>query len=531
MRKLVECVPNFSEGRRPEVIDAITNEIRDLSGVFLLGKEMDADHNRAVITIVGEPEAVKEAMFRMMKKASELIDLTIHTGEHPRMGATDVVPFIPVENISMEECVQLAQELGQRVGNELQIPVYLYEKATTRPERKNLANVRRGQFEGLREEIGINPDRVPDYGPHRIHPTAGATAIGARFFLIAYNVNLHSQDLALAKRITKKIRESSGGFPCVKALGFELKEKNIVQVSMNMTNYTVTSLATVYAAIQEEAEKAGVSVLESELIGFVPCEALTDVAIEFLKLRNFENNQILENRVAQVVEEPTPAPSQEGNIPTPAPSQEGKEPHLFPNEDFPEAFASGNPTPGGGSASALAGTLAGALARMVCNLTIGKKKYQDVAAEVSAVQEQARQLQNRLGALIEEDSQAYSTVLSAFRLPKKTDEEKATRKTAIQDALKIAAGTPLETMKNALEVLKLTKILAEKANPNAITDLGCAIHLANAAIAGAELNVRINLGSITDHEFTKRVEAEIAQIRKAAKEFSQQVLTIVESKI
>jgi glutamate formiminotransferase/formiminotetrahydrofolate cyclodeaminase len=516
MRKLVECVPNFSEGRRPEVIEAIVNEIRNLSGVFLLGKEMDADHNRAVITIVGEPEAVKEAMFRMIKKASERIDLTIHTGEHPRIGATDVVPFIPIENMTMEGCVQLARELGQQVGDELQIPVYLYEAAATRPERKNLANVRKGQFEGLRKEIGINPDRVPDYGPAHIHSTAGATAIGARFFLIAYNVNLDSQDVALAKRIAKKVRESSGGFPCVKALGLELKEKNIVQVSMNMTNYTVTSLATVYAAIQKEAKKAGVSVLESELIGFVPREALTDAAIEFLKLRNFDNNQILENRIAQVVDEPTPGPSQEGK---------------HPNEDFLEAFASRNPTPGGGSASALAGTLAGALVRMVCNLTVGKKKYQDVAAQLNAVQEQARQLQNRLRELIAEDSQAYNTVLSAFRLPREIDEEKAARKTAIQDALKIAASTPLEVMRNALEVLKLTKTLAEKGNPNAITDLGCAVHLANAAIAGSELNVRINLGSIVDHEFTKRMEAEIVQIRKATKKLSQEVLTIVESKI
>lgn len=540
-RKLVECVPNFSEGRRPEVIETITNEIQDLSGVFLFGKEMDADHNRAVITIVGEPQAVEEAMFRMMKKASELIDLTTHTGEHPRIGATDVVPFIPIENMTMEECVQLARELGQRVGDELQIPIYLYEAAATHPERKNLANVRKGQFEGLREEIGVNPERNPDYGPHHIHPTAGATAIGARFFLIAYNVNLHSQDLALAKKIAKKIRESSGGFPCVKALGLELKEKNIVQVSMNMTNYTVTSLATVYTAIQEEAEKAGVSVLESELIGFVSREALTDAAVEFLRLRDFENNQILENHIVQLISEPTPDPSQKGkhppgppqggNEPTPAPSQEGNEPHFAPNKNFLEAFASEAPTPGGGSASALVGALAGALARMVCNLTLGKKKYQDVAAEMNAVQEQARQLQNRLDELIEEDSQAYSRVFSAFKLPKETDEEKAARKTAIQEALKIAVGTPLETMKNGLEVLKLTKILAEKGNPNAITDLGCAVHLANAAIAGAELNVRINLGSITDHEFTKRVEAEIAQIRKAAEELTQQVLTIVESKI
>ena len=508
MRKLVECVPNFSEGRRSEVIEAIVSEIRELSNVYLLGKEMDADHNRTVITIAGEPEAVKEAMFRMMKKASELIDLTSHIGEHPRIGATDVVPFIPLENMTMEECVLLAKELGQRVGDELQIPVYLYEAAATRPKRKNLANVRKGQFEGLREAIANDPDRVPDYGPHRIHPTAGATAIGARFFLIAYNVNLDSRDLVLAKSLAKKIRESSGGFPSVKALGLELKEKNCVQVSMNITNYTVTSLATVFAAIKEEAEKIGVPVLESELIGFMPREALTYAAREFLQFRDFDNNQILENRIAQITAEVS------GTL-----------------LDFSETLASGDPTPGGGSASALAGTLAGALARMVCNLTVGKKKYQNVAEELNAVQEQARQLQNRLYELVAKDSQAYNIVLSAFKLPKQKEEEKATRAAAIQDALKIAAGTPLEIMKNALDVLALTEILAEKGNPNAITDLGCAVHLANAAIAGAELNVRINLGSIADHEFTKRIGVEIAQIQRVAKELSQEVLTIVESKI
>ncbi len=235
---------------------------------------MDADHNRTVVTIVGEPETTKEALFQMIKKAADLIDLNQHRGEHPRMGATDVVPFIPLEKMSTEECVRLARDLGKRVGDELQIPVFLYEDAATRPDRKNLASVRKGQFEGLREEIGTNPDRDPDYGPGRIHPTAGAIAIGARFFLVAYNVNLDSQDIDLAKRIAKDIRESSGGFPCVKALGFELADRHIVQISMNLVNYTVTSLATVYQAIQEKAAAAGVEILESEIVGLVPQEAL-----------------------------------------------------------------------------------------------------------------------------------------------------------------------------------------------------------------------------------------------------------------
>lgn len=508
----MECVPNFSEGRRPEVIEAIVAEVYDLPEVFLLGKEMDGDHNRTVITLVGDPQAVKESVFRMIKQASERIDLTTHAGEHPRMGATDVVPFVPVANITMEECVRLAKELGQRVGDELQIPVYLYEEAATRPERKNLATIRKGQFEGLRDEIGRNPDRIPDYGPHRIHPTAGATVIGARFFLIAYNVNLHSQDLALAKRIARTIRESSGGFPCVKALGLELKEKHCVQVSMNMTNYTVTSLATVYVAIREAATQAGVTVLESELIGFVPREALTDAAREVLQLKDFTSNQILENCIEQIVEEKPDESS--GQLAA-----------------FLDAVASGTPTPGGGSASALAGALAGALASMVCTLTVGKKKYQDVAAEVGAVREQTQQLQNRLRELIEEDSRAYDAVLSAYRLPKVTGEEKSKRHAAIQKALQAAAGTPLEVMQQALEILKLTKILAQKGNPNAITDLGCAVHLVNAAIAGAALNVRINLSSITDPEWAAGIHTEITRIQQVAQELTQEVMTVVETKI
>ena len=518
MKKIVECVPNFSEGRRPEVIDAIVGEIPESSEVFLLGQEMDADHNRAVITLAGEPQAVKETVFRMIKKASELIDLTSHRGEHPRMGATDVAPFVPIENVTVEECVRLAQELGQRVGEELQIPVFLYEDAATRPERKNLAKVRKGQFEGLREQIGVNPDRMPDYGPNHIHPTAGATAIGARFFLIAYNVNLDSQDAALAKAIGKRIRESSGGFPCVKAMGFELKEKNCVQVSMNITNYTVTSLATVFSSIQQQAAEAGVSVIESELIGFIPREALADTAVEFLKIRDFESSHILENSIAKKIAE----------------ALQGK-PDLSESTEqlssFLEALASGDPTPGGGSASALAGALAGALASMICNVTVGKKKFQDVAGELGEVQVQARRIQTRLQELIVEDSQDFNAVMAAFKLPKVTEEEKALRSAAIQEAFKGASKTPLEVMRNTLEILKLTETLVEKGNPNAITDLGCAVHLAHAAIAGAELNVRSNLGSINDTDFAARMKIELQRIRQTAKELMESVLEQVDAKL
>jgi glutamate formiminotransferase len=297
--KLVECVPNFSEGRRPEVVDAIVGEMTAVEGVRLLDKEMDADHNRAVVTIVGEPEAVLEGAFRGVAKAAELIDLTKHKGEHPRMGATDVVPFVPVKGVTMDECVELAKRLADRVGEELDIPVFLYEAACTRPDRQNLAKVRKGQFEALCEEIGTNPDREPDCGPCRIHATAGATAIGARPFLVAYNINLGTADVSIAKTIAKAIRHSGGGLRHVKAMGFEIKDRGIVQVSINMVNFKGTPLFRAFEMVKSEAERYGVPVIGSEVVGLVPADALVDVAEFYLRLENFDRGQVLENRLAE----------------------------------------------------------------------------------------------------------------------------------------------------------------------------------------------------------------------------------------
>ena len=297
--KLVECVPNFSEGRRPEVLDAIVGAMTAVDGVRLLDSEMDADHNRAVVTIVGEPEAVLEGAFRGMAKAKDEIDLTTHVGEHPRMGATDVVPFVPVKGVTMDDCVELARRLGERVGRELEIPVFLYESAATRPARQNLAKVRKGQFEGLRDAIGANPDREPDFGPDRIHPTAGATAIGARPFLVAYNINLGTTDLSVAKTIAKAIRHSSGGLRHVKAMGFAIKDRNIVQVSINMVNFKGTPLFRVFEMVRSEAERYGVPVIGSEVVGLVPVDALVDCAEFYLRLENFQRDQVLENRLSE----------------------------------------------------------------------------------------------------------------------------------------------------------------------------------------------------------------------------------------
>ena len=297
MEKIVECVPNFSEGRCRDVIEEIAKSIYRITGVKMLGVEFDADHNRCVITFVGSPDRVGDAAFEGVACAAKLIDLTQHKGEHPRMGAADVVPFIPVRGVAMEDCIKLAGVTGRRIGEELNIPVFLYEEAATRPERRNLADVRKGQFEGLREAIGKDAKRKPDFGPEKINPTAGATAVGAREFLIAYNVNLKSNDLALAKSIANSIREARGGLPGVKAMGFEIAEKGMVQVSMNLTNYKATSMRTVFGAIEKDAQKAGVKIMNSELVGLAPQAALGPDDVQYLKIEPFNPKMIVENNL------------------------------------------------------------------------------------------------------------------------------------------------------------------------------------------------------------------------------------------
>lgn len=303
MRKIVECIPNFSEGRRLEVVDEIVAAIKSTSGAVLLDRELDPNHNRSVITFVAAPDVAVEAAIRGAKKAAELIDLNKHTGEHPRMGATDVIPFVPIAGVTMDDCVVLARECGERMWNELEIPVYLYEKAAARSERENLASVRKGQFEGIRDEIATNEARRPDFGEPRVHPTAGITAVGARPPLIAYNVNLGTSDVDLANKIARAVRHLSGGLRYVKALGFELKDRGIVQVSMNMVNYEGTPLFRVFEMIKREAERYGVPVLGSEIVGLVPQQALNAVADFYLQLENFSQEQILEHRLQAAMEE------------------------------------------------------------------------------------------------------------------------------------------------------------------------------------------------------------------------------------
>ena len=485
--KLVECVPNFSEGRRPEVIDAICAAIGSVAGVKVVDREMDADHNRAVVTFVGPIDAAREAAFLAMKKAAALIDLRTHQGAHPRMGATDVVPFIPLGDTTTEECVAAAKALGERVGRELGIPVFLYADAATRPERRDLAAVRKGQFEELRTAIGTDPARDPDFGPRRIHESAGCTAIGARFFLVAYNVNLATNDVALAKKIAKEIREKDGGLPGVKALGFHLADRDVAQVSMNLVDYRKTSPGAAFDEIRRRAEAAGVKVLESEVVGLVPQAAITKAFIDLTKPRGWTDEQILENRLG-------PADPLDSCAP------------------FLAQLASESPTPGGGSAAALAGAMGAALVVMVCNLTIGREKFKDVEAELRGIHAEATRLHAAMSSLVRRDAEAYAGFVGSMKLPKSTDAEKAARKKAMADAAVHAAEIPLETMRVALAVMRLAVVVAKKGNPHAASDGAVAALLARAAMRGADMNVRINLPSVPDEALRARMLAEATSL-------------------
>ncbi|HEC22532.1 MAG TPA: glutamate formimidoyltransferase [Chloroflexi bacterium] len=496
MKPLVECVPNFSEGRRPEVIEEIVEAIRRTPGVALLDVTSDADHNRSVVTFVGSPESVERAAFEAIKTAARLIDMTQHTGEHPRIGATDVVPFVPIRGVSMEECVRIAHRVGQRVGEELGIPVYLYEYAATRPERRNLENIRRGEYEGLREAIRTDPDRAPDYGPAELG-TAGATVIGARAPLIAYNLYLNTDDVEAARRIARAVRHSSGGLRFVKALGLLVEGR--AQVSMNLTDYTRTPVHRVQELVRIEAARYGYQIAGAELIGLIPEQALVDAARWHLQLERFREDQILEWRLQSVEAE-----------------------DISPDA-FLEAVASGEPTPGGGSVAALSGALAAALAAMVARTTIGKKKYADVEATMQEVAAQADELRARLSQAINEDSEAFREVMAAYRLPG----DDPSRTDAIQNALRHAAEVPLQTARLCLQTLEQLRIVAGQGNINAVTDAATGVHMAWAAIESALLNVAVNIQGIEDQDVVRALREEAEQVRGAGHALVDEILTLV----
>ena len=498
MQTIVECVPNFSEGRDPQKVEAIIQAILAGPDVYLLDKEMDADHNRSVITIVGTREAIGEAALRGIGRAAELIDLNQHQGAHPRLGATDVVPFVPVSGVTLEDCVHIAEWVAEEAWRRFQVPTYLYEAAARRPERKNLENIRRGQFEGLREEVRTNPERRPDFGDAALHPTAGATVVGARKFLIAYNINLNTSDVGLAKAIAKKIRASSGGFPCVKAMGVELKARNLAQVSMNLTDFETTSIGVAFDAVAREAAAHGAAIVDSEIVGLIPRRALEDAAVHHLKLESFRPELIVENRLAAVLAEQASGAAGAGSLRKLA-------------EGFVAAVAAATPTPGGGSVSALAGALAAALGEMVCGLTLKRKSFAAHHAALEESHQRLGKLRERLLANIDRDAESYDAVGAAMKLPKSTESEQALRAQAMEEANKAATLVPLETAELVVETARLVESVRPITLPQAASDLAVALYLAEAAHRGALDNVRANLPAIQDSgwvgHITERVRA------------------------
>ena len=474
---LVECVPNFSEGRDAAKVDAIVAAMK-IPGVYLLDREMDADHNRCVITLVGEREAIEEAAIRGVGKAAELIDLNTHQGAHPRMGAADVVPFIPIDGVTVADCVAMSKRVGAEIWKRFGVPVYLYEAAATRPERQNLEYIRKGQFEGIRAEIATNPARLPDFGEAALHPTAGATVVGARKALIAYNVFLNTPDVDIAKKIAKAVRFSSGGLRFVKGAGFLVR--GLAQVSMNLTDFEQTPVHRVFELVKREAARYGVQPVSSEIVGLIPKAALEQAAEWFLQVEGFDSSLILENRLAAVI----------GGKMAPGGPGAGLLAGIAP---FIEQLAAPTATPGGGSAAAASGAMAAGLASMVAAMSRGKKAYAQHEPQLSEAIAKLAALREELKAAIDADAASYNAVMKAYKAAREAgDESKALVNAALHDA----AGVPLGVAERSAEVARIAESLRAISSPMMASDLTTALALAGAAITGALANVDINLDSI-----------------------------------
>ncbi|MBV9340677.1 MAG: glutamate formimidoyltransferase [Acidobacteria bacterium] len=489
MQTLVECVPNFSEGRDKSKVDAIVDAMK-LGGVYLLDREMDADHNRSVITLVGTREAVLEAAIRGVGKAAELIDLNHHEGAHPRLGAADVVPFIPIEGVSLEDCVALASQAGEEIWKRYQIPVYLYEAAATSPERQNLENIRRGQFEGIRDEIGTNPQRKPDFGEPRLHPTAGACVVGARKFLIAYNIFLNTSDVDIAKKVAKAVRFSSGGLRYIKGAGFLVR--GMAQVSMNLTDFEQTPIYRAFELVRSEAARYGASIVSSEIVGLIPKKALEQAGEWFLQVEKFDSSLILENRLSAVM----------GGKMAVGGIRAGVEP-------FIEQLAAPTPTPGGGSAAAASGAMAAALAAMVASLSRGKKAYAQYERQLTASIARLSELREELKASVDGDAEAFNSVMAAYKNAKNSPGGDG----LVDAALKQATSVPLGVAERAREVGRITEALGPITTPNMKSDLATATALVAAAVAGALANVDINLESLKDPIFAAEVRGRMQVLK------------------
>jgi glutamate formiminotransferase / formiminotetrahydrofolate cyclodeaminase len=543
MSRIVECVPNFSEGNDLQIIQQITQQIEAVEGVRLLNVDPGKATNRTVVTFVGDVEAVCEAAFRAIKKASEIIDMRQHSGAHPRMGATDVCPLIPISGITMEETAIFAQHLAERVGAELDIPVYLYENAQKNKERSNLSVIRQGEYEGFFEKIKL-PEWKPDYGPQKMHPQAGATVIGARDFLIAYNVNLNTKSTRLANRIAFDVREAGrvlrkgnpyvgpivtddsgepvripGKLKHVKGIGWYIEEYGIAQISINLTNYRETPLHQVFEETRKSAEERGVRVTGSELVGLVPLQPLLDAGKYFLEKQGLssgvDQDTLIEIAVKSLgLNELSPFEPQKRIIEYLLQDTTTKRLVSMHVKDFANETASDSPAPGGGSIAALAGALGAALGTMVANLSAVKKGWEDRVSEFSPWAEKGQQLKDQLLFLVDEDTRAFDAIMAAFALPKETSEQKSLRKAAIQDASKYATEIPFKTMQAAYNCLPLLKEMAEKGNPNSLSDVGVGVICIKTAVRGAWFNVLINAKDLEDRDWGTQMVAQAETLLK-----------------
>lgn len=509
MQSIVECVPNFSNGHDPAVYGRIVEAIGGVAGVQVLDVGADPDHNRTVVTFVGSPDGVFEAAYRGVATAKELINLDEHRGEHPRIGATDVVPFIPIRGVKMEDCVALARRLGQRVGEELGVAVYLYGAAATSPERELLANIRKGEYELWKEEVATNPARRPDFGPAKPQKW-GATVIGARPFLIAYNLYLDSDDAGIAEKIARAIRFTSGGLRFVQARGFLVE--NQAQVSMNLTNFERTPIHRVQEMVRREAEQYGLSITRAELVGLIPQKALLESAKWYLQLDQLQDDQILELRLG-APDEPTSGAVGEPPAPNPG--------------SFAETVAAPTPTPGGGSVAALAGALGAALAQMAAGLTVGRKRYVDVSEQAAQALAEAEAIRRELVAAIEEDAASFEAVMAVVR-NKDLDED---AKAAALEAATIHAGeVPLRVARLSRDAAAIAQAIAAIGNVNAATDAAVGAIMARAAVHGAGLNVKVNGAGLKDRERAAAWSAEVDALIEEAEQLARAAVAVAEER-
>jgi glutamate formiminotransferase/formiminotetrahydrofolate cyclodeaminase len=550
--KLVECVPNFSEGRDLAKISAITKEIEDTDKVKLLDVDPGESTNRTVVTFIGTPDAAKEAAFKAIKKAAEIIDMSKHSGAHSRIGATDVCPFVPVTGVTMDDCVQLAHELGERVARDLGIPIYLYEEAAQKPERRNLATIRVGQYEALEEKLK-DPEWAPDYGEPKFNASAGATVIGAREFLIAYNINLNTTDRALARHIAFNLRERGrakrdaegkiirdengkaikvpGKFKEVKAVGWYVEDYGIAQISINFTNYKVSPPHLVFDEAVKEAEQIGLRVTGSELVGLIPKEAMLMAGRYYLlkqgKSPGIPEEELIRTAVLSL------------GLNDVAPFDENKKiiEYQFTEIEnslldmnlrvFANELSMDSPAPGGGSTAALCGALSSALSAMVSNLTLGKKEYEDVQSKVMELAIQGQALKDQLLHAVDEDTVAFNDVMATMRMKKKTDEQIEARTIAIEEASKRATLVPLGVLEQCVDALKLAKEVVLHGNKNSISDAGVAGLTAQAGAEGAFYNVKINLPDIQDEKFKKDIGSQAESLNAEAIKLGKEIKDLV----